>query len=82
MGVELFFNCPRHENPTIYTYHTLYKPTKYSVVPDATGALQQVECDADWMGQLKVFLDKGWKLIDICQDTQALADGKKKSDHH
>ncbi len=76
MGVELFFNWPRHEKPTKYKYHTLRKPIRYSVVPDSTQTLQQIETDTDWMGQLKVFLDRGWRLVDICMDNQALADGK------
>lgn len=76
MGVDLFFNVPKHENPVRYCYHTIKVPVRYVVVPDATQTIHQIESDADWMGQLKLFLDKGWKLIDICMDATALADGK------
>ncbi len=73
--MDLFFHTAQHRNPTKYTYHTLRVPTHYTVVPDATQSIQQIDCDADWMGQMKLFLDQGWKLVDICMDTTALADG-------
>ena len=75
MGVDMFFNVPEHKLPTIYVYHAIRVQTCYYVVPDVSQQVTQVECDADWMGQLKVFLDHGWKLVDIAIDTTALAEG-------
>lgn len=75
MGVDLFFHLPKHEDPVFYTYHTLKVATTYTVVPDVTQSFQQISCDADWMGQMSLFLNQGWKLVDICMDTTALADG-------
>ena len=75
VGVELFFNIPKHKNPTRYTYHTLKVHANYHIVPDATQTIQQIVCDADYMGQMMLFLNQGWKLVDICMDTTALADG-------
>ena len=43
---------------------------------DATQRIQQIFCEADFNKQLKLFLDKGWKLVDICMDSIALAEGK------
>ena len=76
IGVELFFNVPRHRHPTLYTYHTMKVAANYHIVADATQTIQQILCDADFMGQMMLFLNKGWKLIDICMDTTALAEGK------
>ena len=77
MGVDLFFDIPKKKPESRrYCYHTINLPVKYKVVPESSKTLQQVDCDADWMGQMKLFLDKGWKLVDICIDTTALADGK------
>ena len=75
MGVDLFFNLPKRRQLPHYRYHTIKVPVRFVVVPDSTQTVQQIECDADWMGQLKIFLDKGWKLVDICIDTTALAEG-------
>ena len=75
MGVDLFFHIPKHEDPVNYTYHTLKVATTYTAVPDVTQSFLQIDCDADWMGQMSLFLNQGWKLIDICMDTTALAAG-------
>ena len=75
MGVELFFNVPMHKNPTLYTYYTVQVPANYYIIPDATQTIKQISCDADFMGQMKVFLARGWKLVDICIDTTAIAEG-------
>lgn len=75
MGVNLFFNMPQTASPCIWQYHMIRVPTRYTVVPDASQSVQKITSDADWMGQLKLFLDKGWKLVDICMDTTSLADG-------
>lgn len=78
MGVELFFNVPRHTFATKYTYHTVTVPATYHIVHDITQLSQKVVCDADFLGQLKLFLDAGWKLIDICLDSTAIAESKFK----
>jgi hypothetical protein len=74
-GVELFFNVPRHSSPSLYTYHTVTVAAQYQIVSDATQTVQQVECTADFLGQLKLFLNTGWKLVDICIDSSAIARG-------
>ena len=73
--MELFFNIPLHDQPTKFSYHAVKINSKYHVVPDATQTIQQIVCDADFMGQMKLFLNQGWKLVDICMDTLALAEG-------
>jgi hypothetical protein len=75
MGVELFFNVPLHRSPSRFTYHTVTIAAQYQIVTDATQTVQQVECNADFLGQLKLFLNTGWKLVDICIDTSAIAEG-------
>ena len=75
MGVELFFNVPLHRFQSRFTYHTVTVPAQYHIVTDATQTVQQVQCDADFLGQLRVFLNQGWKLVDICIDNTAIADG-------
>ncbi|ELT97862.1 hypothetical protein CAPTEDRAFT_224889 [Capitella teleta] len=77
MGVELFFNLPKHPTPVIYAYHTVTVHANYHIMPDTTQTIQQVTCDADFMGQLTVFLSKGWKLVNICIDITAIADAYK-----
>ena len=79
IGVELFFNLPKHSHPVLHTYHAAKIPAKYHVVPDATQTVQQIICDADFMGQMRLFLNQGWKLVDICMDTLALAEGTGES---
>jgi len=74
-GVELFFNAPVHRPSTIYTYHVISVSAHYHIVADATQTVQQVECSTDFLGQLRLFLNKGWRLIDICIDATAIADG-------
>ena len=76
VGVELFFNVPKHTFPTRYAYHATTIPATYHIVPDATQTIQQIRCDADFLGQLRAFLNRGWKLVDICIDATAIADGK------
>ena len=76
MGVDLFFNIPRHDNPVIYEYHIINVPVKYFTPAREQHVAQHLECNADWMGQMKLFLDKGWKLVDICMDTTTLAHGQ------
>ena len=76
MGVDLFFNIPRHKCPQIYAYHTINVPTRYYINPKESQISNHLVCDADWTAQLKIFLDKGWKLIDICMDATTLASGK------
>ena len=78
MGVDLFFNVPKH-SPVQYTYHTVTIPAMYHIFPDPTQTIQQVVCDADFHGQLKIFLNSGWKLVDICFDSTSIADGQSKS---
>lgn len=73
-GVELFFNIPVHRLPTIFTYHIISVSAHYHIVADATQTVQQVECSEDFLGQLRLFLNQGWKLIDICIDYTAIAD--------
>ena len=75
MGVDLFFDMPRHDAPQMYAYHTIQVPTMYYINHRDSQISQHLQCDADWTGQLKVFLDKGWKLIDICMDITTLAKG-------
>jgi len=76
-GVELFFNLPVHvRQPTIFTYHVVTVSAHYHIVADATQTLQQVECSADFLGQLRLFLNQGWKLVDVCIDSTAIADGR------
>lgn len=77
-GVELFFNIPAHHRlpSTLFTYHVISVSAQYHVVPDATQTVQQVQCSADLLGQLRLFLNKGWKLVDICIDSTAIADGR------
>jgi len=76
MGVELFFNVPLQLSQIRFTYHTVTVTAQYRIVSDATQAVQQVECNADFLGQLKLFLNTGWKLVDICIDTAAIAEGR------
>jgi len=64
------------ECPTIYTYHTVTIPVTYNISSDDTQTTQQVSCDLNFFGQMKLFLDTGWKLVDICMDSTAIADGK------
>ena len=78
LGVELFFNIPIHRFQTKYSYHTVTLPAQYHIVSDATQTVQQVQCDADFLGQLRLFLNRGWRLVDICMDTTAIADGETK----
>jgi hypothetical protein len=75
MGVELFFNVPQHPEPTVYAYHAVTVHANYSIMPDTTQTIQQVTCDADFMGQLTAFLSKGWRLVNICIDITAIAEG-------
>jgi len=75
-GVELFFNIPVHRLPTVFTYHVITVSAHYHIVADATQTVQQVECSTDFLGQLRLFLNQGWKLVDICIDSAAIADGK------
>jgi len=74
-GVELFFNIPVHRLPTVFTYHVITVSAHYHIVADATQTVQQVECSTDFRGQLRLFLNQGWKLVDICIDSAAIADG-------
>jgi len=74
-GVELFFNIPVHRLPTVFTYHVITVSAHYHIVPDATQTVQQVECSADFLSQLRLFLNRGWNLVDICIDYTAIADG-------
>ena len=48
---------------------------RYYTALDATQTTHQVMCDSDFQGQMKLFMNQGWKLIDICIDTMALAEG-------
>jgi len=80
--VELFFNeplVPAHRRVTLYTYHVITVPAHYQIVADATQTVQQVECSTDFLGQLRLFLNRGWKLVDICIDSTAIADGRTMS---
>lgn len=72
--MELFFNIPVHRLPTVFTYHVITVSAHYHIVPDATQTVQQVECSADFLGQLRLFLNRGWNLVDICIDYTAIAD--------
>jgi len=74
-GVELFFNTPVHRLPKTFTYHVITVSTHYHIVADATDTVQQVECSTDFLGQLRLFLNQGWKLVDICIDYTAIAEG-------
>jgi len=64
-----------HRQPTVFTYHVITVSAHYRIVADATQTVQQVECSADFLGQLRLFLNQGWKLVDICIDSTAIADG-------
>ncbi len=78
LGAELFFNMPRQDRDhpsSRYVYHTISLPAKYKIVPDATQTIQQITCDADFLGQLTLFLNSGWKLVDICLDFTVIAEG-------
>ena len=76
LGVDLLFESPEHSDAVPYTYHAVKYPVRFMLVPDPTKSTHTLECDADWMGQLKQFLDEGWKLVDICIDNTALAEGR------
>lgn len=73
-GVELFFEIPQHPQPTIYTYHTVCVQAQYRTTYDVTG-VQRVLCDVDFLEQTQSFLSNGWRLVDICVDANALAEG-------
>ena len=79
VGLELFFNLPRHPHPTQYVYHTARLKAHYHIVPDVTQTIQQILCDADFMGQMTKYLNNGWKLVDLCMDTAALNEGESGS---
>ena len=79
MGVELFFNMPKHKNPTKHVYHAVTVHAKYYMVPDATQTIQQILCNTDFNEQMRLFLSKGWKLVDICMDVTAIAEGEGSS---
>ena len=49
--------------------------SRYKTGLDATQTLQQVVYDGDLNEQLSLFLNKGWKLVDVCVDTVAMAKG-------
>ena len=46
-----------------------------------TQTLQQVVYDGDLNEQMSLFLNKGWKLVDVCIDTVAMAHGKNRILH-
>lgn len=63
-GCDVFFNMPRHPNPTLYTYQLINVPVKIMYL--GPGKLVKVTCD--WMGHFAQHLQRGWKLIDIFWD--------------
>ncbi|KAI0212122.1 hypothetical protein LSAT2_003013 [Lamellibrachia satsuma] len=78
IGVELFCEMPvpPPSTPTCefnvlrrYRYHAAEVHNKYYTSPDGFHHVHRIMCDTDFRGQLKVFLDQGWKLVDICYDT-------------
>lgn len=58
-----------------YRYHAAEVHNKYYTSPDGFHHVHRIMCDTDFRGQLKVFLDQGWKLVDICYDTIRLPEG-------
>lgn len=74
-GVELFWEIPQHDQPTVYAYHTVCVQAMYTTVYDASG-VQRVVCDVDFLTQIQSFLSQGWRLVDICMDVNALTEGQ------
>lgn len=74
LGVELFFNVPLHQFPSRFTYHTVKVMAEYQIINDSSQSTLQVECNYDFLGQMKVFLKQGWKLVDICIDNSAISE--------
>jgi len=58
-GVDVFFDVPQHPNPTMYTYTAHSTPI---LIGRSYGNVQ-VQCD--WTGTLNMYLNEGWKLIDV-----------------
>ena len=65
MGVDLFFNVPRFPNPPLYSYQCVNVPIGVHVKPGFTNNVQ-VSCD--WMGTMAMYLNTGWKLVEIFLD--------------
>ncbi|KAM7426828.1 hypothetical protein ABFA07_021945 [Porites harrisoni] len=63
-GCDVFFNMPRHPNPTLYTYQLVNVPVQVMYL--GPGKLVKVTCD--WMGHFAQHLRQGWKLTDIFWD--------------
>ncbi|XP_032222596.1 uncharacterized protein LOC5521606 [Nematostella vectensis] len=65
IGVDLFFNVPRHPPSTTYCYQAVSIPITATVHP---GFTVSVEAQCDWMGNFAAYLNQGWKLIEIFID--------------
>ena len=84
MGVELFFETPSlsasppscdDKVPRGYRYHVTEVRFKYYATPVGFHHVHRIRCDTDFRSKLKVFLDQGWKLVDICFATATLPQG-------
>jgi len=59
-GVNLFFNIPRHPNPTLYSHIAFCSPMQ--VIRNYGG---NVDYNFDVNGPLTAYMNQGWRLIDI-----------------
>ena len=71
--VDVFFNVPMHTKPIMYTYMAEKLSINYEVLPP--GQPLQWGTSLEWIEYLEIYLNMGWKLIDIFIDASSLTKG-------
>ncbi|XP_046558686.1 uncharacterized protein LOC124267741 [Haliotis rubra] len=66
MGVDLFFEMPSVPTAERYVYMCVPCPVQLKAGPSFGGTGLTVKCD--WLGIMKQYLSKGWRLVEVFFD--------------
>ena len=66
IGVDVLFEMPNQPTPAKYVYQVVNVPIGFTVKMDFAHVCSTVHCD--WFGTLAMYLNQGWKLVEIILD--------------
>ena len=76
-GVDLFWDVPKIPRPHKYVYKAVTIPVKYSSLSSSNqSGSGTFKCSTDWRHYMKLYLGKGWKLVEISMDPNTIANGR------